>query len=199
MEDKKKAESVLSEFESIERSFKKIQNNINNVKKIFESFFLKSAGKKQKPKLANIGIADLVDIPDELRKSVIAVMKLGRGTLDQVVKRTTRDKGLERGYLEALVAMGYLKKESQDGNVIYRLGMGRRKRATPDEVWKVLIKDSAEMVNFICNTEIEAAQLKMLDIDEMINMSPQAESDLKKIKAEVERYISALNAIVKKY
>ncbi|MHA1300659.1 MAG: hypothetical protein ACTSO9_14675 [Candidatus Helarchaeota archaeon] len=198
MEDEEKIKSILSEFESLERNCKKMQENLVNVKKIIESFMFKSA-EKPKSKLINIGIADLVDIPDELRKSVIAVMKLGKGTLEEVVKRTTRDKGLEKGYLEALVAMGYLKKETQNGDTIYRLGMGRRKRVTPDEVWKILIKDSAEMVNFICTTEIEAAQLKMLDIDEMINMSPQAESDLKKIKSEVERYINALHEIVKKY
>lgn len=199
MEDEEKAKSILSEFEAIEEGFKKIQTNVGNVKKIIESFILKSKGEKPTSKLINIGIADLVDIPDELRKSVIAVMKLGRGTVEQVIKRTNRDISLEKGFLEALVAMGYLKKESDDGNDFYRIGMGRRKRTTSEDIWKILIKDSAEMVNFICNTEIEAAQLKLYDIEEMINMSPQAELDLKKIKKEVERYISALNAIVKKY
>ena len=200
MENEEKTKSLLSEFESIEEHFKKIQNNINNVKKAIESFILKSKGEKPKSKLVNIGIADLVDIPDELRKSVIAVMKLGRGTTDQVAKRTGREKSLEKGFLEALVAMNYLRKETnEDGNVGYRIGMGKRKRITSDEIWKVLIKDSAEMVNFICKTEIEGAQLKILDINEMIQMSPQAVSDLEKIKQEIERYISALDEIIKKY
>ncbi len=200
MEDEEKTKSILGEFESLENNFKTIQSNITNIKKIIESYILKSKIEKPKSRLANIGIADLVEIPDELRKSVIAVMKLGKGTLEQVIKRTGRDISLEKGYLEALVAMAYLRKETQeDGKIIYRLGMGKRKRATPDEIWKVLIKDSAEMVNFICKSEIENAQLKMFDIDEMIQMSPQAEMDLKKIKSEIERYISALDGILSKY
>jgi len=148
MDDEEKSKSLLGEFESLEKNFKTIQNNIANIKKLIESYILKSKIEQPKSKLANIGIADLVEIPDELRKSVIAVMKLGKGTLDQVIKRTGRDISLEKGYLEALVAMGYLRKEAQDdGKTSYRLGMGKRKRATPDEIWKVLIKDSAEMVN----------------------------------------------------
>ena len=126
-------------------------------------------------------------------------MKLGKGQLEQVIQRTNRDESLEKGYLEALVAMGYLKKEIEGDVTSYRLGIGRKKRITGDEIWKIIIKDSAEMVQFICDTEIEAAQLKILDIDEMINMSPQAESDLIIIKTEVNRYIDALKEISKKY
>ena len=197
MENEEKAKSLLNEFESIETNFKIIQESIINIKGIIESFFLKRKSVKPKTKLDNIGIADLVELPDELRKSVIAVMKLGRGTLEQIIKRTGRDPNLEGGYLEALVAMKYLLKDSQDnGTIKYKLGMGRRKRITPDEIWKIIIKDSAEMVNFIRKTEVEAAQLKLYDIEEMIQMAPQAESTLKKIKGEIERYINALNDMV---
>lgn len=200
MEDKENSISLLKEFDLLEKNFQNIQENINNIKKLFESFILKRKVEQPRSRLENIGIADLLELPDELRKSVIAVMKLGNGTLAQVIKRTGRDKGFEKGYLEALVAMQYLKKETQeDGETSYRLSMGKRKRTTSDEIWKILIKDSAEMVNFICKTEIEQAQLKIYDIDEMIKMSPQAELDMKKIKLEVEQYINALQEIIEKY
>lgn len=199
MDSDDKYKSVLSEFDSIEKNFKVVQENINNIKKMIESLLMKT--EQSKKKLKNIGIADLIDLPEELRKSVLNVMKLGKATVDQVVGRTKREKNLEQGYLEALVAMEYLVKEPSDadGSVKYRLGLGKRKSRVSDDIWKVLIKDSVEMVQFITKMEIEKAQLKIYDIDEMMQMAPQAQADLNKIKDEIDRYISALEVIMEKY
>ncbi|NVM52591.1 MAG: hypothetical protein HWN66_02725 [Candidatus Helarchaeota archaeon] len=192
-------QSLLKEFQSIEDNFKIVQDSINNIKILIESLLLKK--EQPKKKLANIGIADLIELPEELRKTVIAVMKSGIGTLEKIITRTNREKNLEKGYLEALVAMDYLKKETsdKDGSIIYRLGMGKRKSKVSDDIWKILIKDSADMVSFICKMEIEKAQLKIYDVDEMLQMAPQAESDLNKIKTEINRYITALEEIMVKY
>ncbi len=199
MESDEKIKSLLAEFDSIEKNFKTVQQNINNIKKMIESLLLKT--EESKKKLKNIGVADLLDLPEELRKSVLTVMKLGRGTVDQITERTKREKNLEMGYLEALVTMGYLRKETDEkkGNTYYKLGLGRRKSKVSDDIWKILIKDSMEMVQFITKMEIEKAQLKIYDIDEMLQMAPQAQDDLNKIKAEIMRYISALEEIMLKY
>lgn len=191
--------SLLKEFQSIEDNFKIVQDSINNIKNLIESLLLKKD--ESKKKLAHIGVTDILELPEELRKSVIAVIKLGGPTLEKVVERTNREKTLEKGYLEALVAMDYLKKElsEKDGSSIYRLGLGKRKSRVSDDVWKILIKDSAEMVTFICKMEIEKAQLKIYDIDEMLQMAPQAQTDLEKIKTEINQYISALQEIMVKY
>ena len=198
-DDGKQAQSLLKEFEAIEDNFRVVQESISNIKSMIESLVLK----KDKPKkeLKHIGVTDLLDLPEELRKCVIAVMRSGTGTIDKVCERTKRDENLERGYLEALVAMQYLKKvESEvDGQVCYKLGMGKRKSRMSDDIWKILIKDSAEMVAFICKMEVEKAQLKMYDIDEMMQMAPQAEADLNKIKDEIQNYIKALEEIMLKY
>ena len=199
MDSDEKAKSLLQEFNAVEDNFKEIQNNIANIKKIIESILIKSD--KPKTQLKSIGVADLLDLPDELRKSVIAVMKLGGGTVENVIERTGREKTLERGYLEALVAMNYLKKETQDedGTEKYILGLGKSKSKLSDDVWKIIIKDSSDMITFICKMEIEKAQLKMYDIDEMLQMAPQAQSDLNNIKTEISRYITALEEIMTRY
>ncbi|MHA1265573.1 MAG: hypothetical protein ACTSRS_10090 [Candidatus Helarchaeota archaeon] len=191
--------SLLREFQAIEKNFQLVQESISTIKNLIESLLLKKETPKKK--LANIGVANLLELPEELRKTVVAVMKSGTGTLEKIVERTKRDKNLEQGYLEALVAMNYLRKEvsEKDNNTTYHLGLGKRRSKVSDDIWKILIKDSAEMVTFICKMEIEKAQLKLYDIDEMIQMAPQAESDLHKIKSEINRYISALNEIIVKY
>jgi len=197
MESEENSRSLLKEFSLIESNFKTIQESITNVKTMIESLLLK----KEKPqtKLENIGITDILELPEELRKSVMAVMK-SNGTLEEIIARTKREMGLEKGYLEALVAMNYLRKDTQNKEKIrYRIGLGKRKSKMSDDIWKILIKDSAEMVNFICSTEIEKAQLKLYDIDEMMQMAPQAQTDLNKIKNEINRYISSLEEILLKY
>jgi hypothetical protein len=199
MESNEKVKSLLTEFDTIEDNFKAVQSSIVTIKKMIENLLLRT--EESKKKLKNIGIADLLDLPEELRKSVLSVMKLGRATVDQVVERTKREKGLEKGYLEALVTMEYLRKETnaKDGKTLYKLGLGKRKSKVSDDIWKVLIKDSMEMVQFITKMEIEKAQLKIYDIDEMLQMAPQAQADLNQIKDEIHRYISALEDIMSKY
>ena len=199
MESNEKMKSLLAEFDSIEDNFKVVQQNIINIKKMIESLLMKT--EESKKKLKNIGVADLLELPEELRKAVLNVMKLGSATVEQVVGRTKREVGLEKGYLEALVAMEYLKKEisEKDGTTRYKLGIGKRKSKVSDDIWKILIKDSMEMVQFITKMEIEKAQLKIYDIDEMLQMAPQAQSDLERIKDEIHHYISALEEIMSKY
>ncbi|TFG05263.1 MAG: hypothetical protein EU536_02470 [Promethearchaeota archaeon] len=194
-----KTKSLLQEFQNIEETFRLVQDSITNIKTMIESVMMQKT--EPKKKLVNIGVTDLLELPEELRKSVIAVMKSGTGQIQDIIARTKREEQLEKGYLEALVAMEYLKKEtSAKHNVpIYRLGLGKRKSKVSDDIWKVLVKDSAEMVSFICRMEIEKAQLKIYDIDEMLSMAPQAETDLEKIKVEINRYISALQEISENY
>ncbi len=198
-QDDEHTHSLFQEFNAIEENFKVVQDSIGNIKKMIETLLMKKA--KPQKKLVNIGVTDLLDLPEELRKCVIAVMRSGDGTLGSVCERTNREENLEKGYLEALVAMNYLKKvESEsDGKVCYRLGIGKRKARMSDDIWKILIKDSAEMVTFICKMEIEKAQLKIYDIDEMLQMAPQAEKDLDKIKTEIKHYITALEEIMVRY
>ena len=65
----------------------------------------------------NLGIPDVLDVmtllslPDHLRKTAVALCRLGQATAEQVAEQTRRARAVESGYLNQLVIMGYLKKE----------------------------------------------------------------------------------------
>ena len=60
----------------------------------------------------------LLSLPDQLRKTALAILKLGKATADKVARNTGRDRAIESMYLKQLVEMGYLKTERQ-GQKVY--------------------------------------------------------------------------------
>jgi predicted transcriptional regulator len=74
---------------------------------------------KHTPKVGNLdpSISDVLDVmtllslPDHLRKTAVALCKLGQATADEVAEQTKRARAVESGYLNQLMLMGYVKKE----------------------------------------------------------------------------------------
>lgn len=58
-----------------------------------------------------LDVMTLLSLPDHLRKTAIAICKLGRATAQEVAEQTKRARAVESGYLNQLVLMSYLKKE----------------------------------------------------------------------------------------
>lgn len=58
-----------------------------------------------------LDVMTLLSLPDHLRKTAVAICKLGRATAQEVAEQTKRARAVESGYLNQLVLMGYLKKE----------------------------------------------------------------------------------------
>lgn len=58
-----------------------------------------------------LDVMTLLSMPDHLRKTAMAVCRLGRATADEVARQTRRARAVESAYLNQLVMMGYLKKE----------------------------------------------------------------------------------------
>lgn len=58
-----------------------------------------------------LDVMTLLSLPDHLRKTAVAVCKLGRATAEEVAEQTKRARAVESGYLNQFVLMGYLKKE----------------------------------------------------------------------------------------
>jgi hypothetical protein len=58
-----------------------------------------------------LDVMTLLSLPDHLRKTAIAICKLGEATADEAAEQTKRARAVESGYLNQLVLMGYLKKE----------------------------------------------------------------------------------------
>jgi predicted transcriptional regulator len=65
-----------------------------------------------------LDIATLLSLPDHLRKSAMAIMKLGRAMAEDVAKETGRARAIESAYLNQLARMGYVQK-GKDGRRVY--------------------------------------------------------------------------------
>ena len=53
----------------------------------------------------------LLDLPDHLRKTIIVLLRLGRGTAEDVADQSGRARAVESAYLNQLLVMNYVKKE----------------------------------------------------------------------------------------
>ncbi|MHA1311020.1 MAG: hypothetical protein ACTSQO_08830 [Candidatus Helarchaeota archaeon] len=184
---------LLKEFQNLMKNFNSTYKNLQKFTKIFEE----QLGINKKLPGKTIGITEIMELPEELRKTALAAIRLRKNaTIEQIAKRTKRDISLEKGFAEALVAMDILSKESTESGTIFRPSLGKRRPIISDDVWSLLIKDSVEMISFICNMEIEKAEMKILDIDEMIQMAPQLSDVFIKIKNNIYKYISGLKDIL---
>lgn len=63
----------------------------------------------------------LLSLPDHLRKTALALLKLGKATATRVSIETGRDTTMEDIYLKQLVKMGCLKTEKQGQDVYFQV------------------------------------------------------------------------------
>ncbi len=67
---------------------------------------------------AALDVMALLSIPDHLRKSALAIVRLGKATAADVAEETGRSRAIESAYLNQLVRMGYLKNR-REGRTVY--------------------------------------------------------------------------------
>jgi len=60
---------------------------------------------------APLDVMTLLSMPDHLRKTAMAVCRLGRATADEISQQTHRARAVESSYVNQLVIMGHMKKE----------------------------------------------------------------------------------------
>ena len=60
---------------------------------------------------APLDVMTLLSMPDHLRKTAMAVCRLGRATADEIAQQTHRARAVESSYVNQLVIMGHMKKE----------------------------------------------------------------------------------------
>lgn len=58
-----------------------------------------------------LDVMTLLSLPDHLRKTAVALCKLGQATADEVAQQTKRARAVESGYLNQLMLMGHVRKE----------------------------------------------------------------------------------------
>ena len=59
----------------------------------------------------SLDVMTLLNMPDHLRKTAMAICRNGRATAEEISEQTRRARAVESAYLNQLVIMGYLKKE----------------------------------------------------------------------------------------
>jgi hypothetical protein len=79
------------------------------------------ANKHQKVMVFGKGldIVTLLSFPDHLRKSAMAIMKLGKAMAEDVAKETGRARAIESAYLNQLARMGYITKKREVRRVYF--------------------------------------------------------------------------------
>ncbi|MCS7131736.1 MAG: helix-turn-helix domain-containing protein [Hadesarchaea archaeon] len=111
--------SEPSRVEELRKRLERIEKKLD--------FLLTGAERRRLPRkraegLEGIGgvldVMTLLSLPDHLRKTALALIKLGRGTAEDVAKETGRARAIESAYLNQLVRMGYLKRE-REGKRVY--------------------------------------------------------------------------------
>lgn len=65
-----------------------------------------------------LDVMALLSIPDHLRKSALAIVRLGKATAADVAEETGRSRAIESAYLNQLVRMGYLENR-REGRTVY--------------------------------------------------------------------------------
>ena len=61
----------------------------------------------------------VLSLPRGLRKTAMAIVKLSEGTATAVSRETERPRAVESGYLNQLVAMGYLRKRRVAKEIVF--------------------------------------------------------------------------------
>jgi response regulator of citrate/malate metabolism len=59
----------------------------------------------------SLDVITLLNLPDHLRKTAIAICRNARATAEEIADITNRARAMESSYLNQLVIMGYIKKQ----------------------------------------------------------------------------------------
>jgi len=93
----------------------KIRENLERLNEKIEVMIeLQKHGRKdleQQIADAPLDVMTLLSMPDHLRKTAMAVCRLGRATADEIAQQTHRARAVESAYVNQLVIMGHMKKE----------------------------------------------------------------------------------------
>jgi hypothetical protein len=71
------------------------------------------------PERSRPELPTLLNLPDHLRKTMVAIIELGEGTAEDVADRTGRVRNLESSYLNSLVRLGHLLKRRKARHYVF--------------------------------------------------------------------------------
>lgn len=69
--------------------------------------------------LKALDVLSLLELPDHLRKTAMALARMGEGTAKDVARVTGRERAVESAYLNQLARMGYVRKRRVGRKVVF--------------------------------------------------------------------------------
>jgi len=121
MESKKTASAIIDLLHKVNRNLEELNDKLDRVVNLEETLVSHS---KPRENLENLplDVATLLSLSDHLRKTALAICKLGEATATDVSKETGRVRAAESDYLNQLVSMGHLKKKRKGRDVYFYIG-----------------------------------------------------------------------------
>lgn len=108
--------------QTLER-LRKLEETIQQIQKRIEQIETKQPPPRDRADQPNpqaIHEIDLMNLPDSLRRTMMAIAKLGEATPEEVAEETSRTRGLENLYLNQLERLGHIEKVRRGKRVYYR-------------------------------------------------------------------------------
>ena len=110
-------------MEDITKRLKRIEKRLIAIEKL-----LKTSPPREKREMGvprrdalTTGVEGLLELPDSLRKSMMALQELGEATAVETAQKTRRTRSVESIYLNQLVRMGLLQRERRGKKVYFGL------------------------------------------------------------------------------
>jgi hypothetical protein len=121
MESKKTAATIIELLEKIYGNLETIGERLEKVVDLQEVIMQHVQPRREKISLEEMPLdaATLLSLPDHLRKTAMAICKLGEATATDISGETGRVRAVESDYLNQLVGMGHLKKKRKSHDVIF--------------------------------------------------------------------------------
>jgi len=109
---------IYDELKSLNQNLDSLNRTLTYLAEALRSSLLRDV-ERSSPRHGQLDVNTLLSLPDHLRKTAMAIVKLGEGTASRVASETGRVRAAESDYLNQLVEMGYVKKRRISRNAVF--------------------------------------------------------------------------------
>ncbi len=126
----------MADIESLEKELRAISNKLDKIVELLEAIrkslplsYRKVAEVEDALSTGIIDAVTLLSVPDHLRRTLVALAKLGgEATSEDVANATGRARAVESAYLNQLATLGYVIKERRGRKVYFIIPQFREER-----------------------------------------------------------------------
>lgn len=121
MASKSASDVMIELLRRINRNLESLSGKFDRMMEMQQALVPKS--KQMQPSVSELplDVTTLLSLPDHLRKTAMAIARIGEATATQIAKETGRVRAVESDYLNQLVSMGHLAKRRKGRDVYFRV------------------------------------------------------------------------------